>query len=153
MKISGIDSIEEGVIGFADELFLVSASSPVVITAVERILSQHGPVSVEWNTRENTAIAGEDYVESDGTVEFADGERIQHIEIPILTRQNVSEHDRKDFIVELGNCEGPAVVGQYEATVAITHGKHDGYNKLILHGIHTYIHDTSSLQTAYKSVS
>lgn len=124
MKISGIDSVEEGVVGFTDEMFQVTSTSPLVIATVERILSQSGPVSVEWNTRENTAIAGEDYVESDGTVEFCDGQRIQQIEIPIISRTNISEHDKKDFIIELGNCEGPAVVGQYEATVAITHGKH-----------------------------
>lgn len=49
---------------------------------------------------------------------------MQQISIPLVknrrdeTRDNVQTVER-NFIVELGNCEGGATVGRYEATVSL----------------------------------
>ncbi|XP_077973499.1 uncharacterized protein LOC120348632 isoform X2 [Styela clava] len=114
---------EEGVIGFTEEKYKIGNTDNEAVVTVERLFNQSGPAKVEWFTRENKAIASIDYVESHGTLIFSDGQRVQNIHVPILNRNVGDDSSEKDFIVELGECQGQAVVGQYEATVAIVPGK------------------------------
>ncbi|HRZ58936.1 MAG TPA: Calx-beta domain-containing protein, partial [Candidatus Paceibacterota bacterium] len=45
----------------------------------------HGAFTVDYRTHDGTAVAGQDYVETKGTLAFAPGELVQSVTIPVLT--------------------------------------------------------------------
>ena len=70
-----------------------------------RLLNGSGaPVRVDYATEDGTAVAGEDYESTGGTLIFAAGERLKTIEVPV-TGDRASEYDER-FAVVLSNAEG-----------------------------------------------
>lgn len=74
------------------------------------------PVSVNWQTADGTAIAGQDYTQSSGVVTFAIGETSKTVSIPI-TRDALAESE-ENFRVVLSAPVGAAIVDA-DATVRI----------------------------------
>lgn len=73
-------------VGAARAIFTVSITKPSTET-----------VSVDWATREGTAIAGRDFVANSGTVSFLPGETTRTIEVLVMGR-TVETEDRVFFI-------------------------------------------------------
>lgn len=76
------------------------------------------PFTVDYATSNLTATAGVDYVTTNGTLSFAQGEMVKTLTLPILYDE-VPETDEQ-FKVTLSNPTGGAVLGPYDtATVVI----------------------------------
>jgi dienelactone hydrolase len=73
--------------------------------------------SVEYASSNLTAVAGEDYVETNGTLNFAEGETLKELTVPVL-RNDTSEAD-KQFLITLQNPSAGMVLGP-NAMVKIT---------------------------------
>lgn len=93
-----------------------TASSMLVIEDVEtlsitvvRTGGSTGSVSVDYSTANGSAIAGQDYTSTSGTLTFAGGETIKTIQIPI-TNDSTTETD-ETFTVSLNNNSNLEVVG------------------------------------------
>jgi peptidoglycan-N-acetylglucosamine deacetylase len=69
------------------------------------------PIRVAWETRDATAVAGEDYEPGSGVVEFAAGTTSQVVEIPILG-DDLDERDER-FRVRLDDPEGATLVRRW----------------------------------------
>lgn len=110
---------DPGELGFSSELYEFSVTNKTeVAIPIERTYGQTGPVNVEWFTRENTAIAGRDFIESSGVAEFTHGQAMHYIHIPV-TNQIIKQGVERTFIVELGQANNEATIGRYEATISL----------------------------------
>jgi hypothetical protein len=83
--------------GTANMLFTVALNAP----------APAGGASVDFTTQDqapalNHAIAGQDYTATSGTINFAAGEQIKTISVPILSDANTSEQN-ETFLVLLSN--------------------------------------------------
>jgi len=76
-----------------------------------------GPITVDYATSDLTATNGLDYVATNGTLSFAQGEMVKTITLPILYDE-VPEADEQ-FKVTLSNPTGGAVLGPSTATIVI----------------------------------
>ena len=82
-------------------------------------------VSVDFTTNDGTAIAGEDYLASSGTVTFAPGETSQTITLSIIGDTIVEDPQEETFTVNLSNPSGATIVDD-EAIGTITDNDDDG---------------------------
>lgn len=79
-----INDDEPGTLDFQRSEVLVSEAPSEAKVTVKRSYGVHGKISCEFETVENSAIGGEHFTPVEGTLEFADGESLQTISIPIL---------------------------------------------------------------------
>ncbi len=68
-----------------------------------------GPLTVDFATADNTAIAGQDYTSTSGTLSFSGGETSRSFQIPIL--EDESNESNETFKVVLRNASNPAALG------------------------------------------
>ena len=114
---------DPGLLGFRSQRLEVSeigleyGQSKKINIPVDRTEGVTGDVSVEYSTRDNTAVAGVHYVESGGELAFADGQTENFIPVDILT--TATDYDQLSFNVELGGTTGGADVGLYETEVIL----------------------------------
>ena len=78
--------------------------------------ARHAQVTVDYATRDSTAVADADYVASDGTLTFAPGEMAKTVEVRVLA----DDHDEgsETMTLALSNAEG-ARIANAEATGTI----------------------------------
>ena len=67
-------------------------------------------VRVDYRTVDATATGGEDYIETEGTLTFAAGEREKWVEVSVLDDEHDEEPEK--FTFELSNAVGAAVGGE-----------------------------------------
>lgn len=84
---------------------------------VDRTEGTVGDVSVDYFTRDNTAIAGVHYVETQGELPFKNGQSENSIVVDILPHD--PHYNQISFNVELGGTTGDADVGYYETEVVL----------------------------------
>lgn len=89
----------------------------LVLTVVRGNDGSLGPFTVDFATSDLTATNGLDYVGTNGTLHFAQGEMAKRIMVPILNDE-VPEPD-KQFEVTLSNPSGGAVLGPYPTTLMV----------------------------------
>src|SRR5439155_15341322 len=65
---------DESAVAFSSSVYQVSENQPTAILTVTRTGSAANPFSVDYTTSDGTAIAGQDYVAQNGTLNFASGE-------------------------------------------------------------------------------
>ena len=74
------------------------------------------PVTVDYNTAENTALAGSDYTSSSGTVTFAPGVTTRTIRVPTI--DDAVEESTENFFVDLSAATGALIQdNQGEVTI------------------------------------
>jgi hypothetical protein len=80
------------------------------VVLVSVVLSQPStkPVSIQWKTRDGNAKAGSDYNASSGTVNFAEGQRVAVIAVPIIG-DSIEEADEY-FSIVLSNAQGANIL-------------------------------------------
>lgn len=83
-------------------------SFPVRLTAPSTV-----PVTVDFETVENTALAGVDFIANSGTITFQPGEVLQNIQVQSIG-DTLAEQDEV-FFVELSNPTGAAIVSDRQA--------------------------------------
>ncbi|MEY2508152.1 MAG: hypothetical protein QOH01_2481 [Verrucomicrobiota bacterium] len=77
----------------------------LTITAT-RLGNANEPIAVDYATRNGSALAGEDYVTTNGTVNFGPGETFKQIQIQILN--DTLLENAENFFVDLTNPQPPA---------------------------------------------
>jgi uncharacterized repeat protein (TIGR01451 family) len=73
-----------GELAFGAAAYVEQENNGFAAVTVNRRYGDDGEVSVDWRTQAGTATPGADYVESTGTVTFADGSVQELFEIPLL---------------------------------------------------------------------
>ncbi len=98
--------------------YSVSEGGGSVILTVVREGGSDGTVSIDYATLDGTAIAGQDYTASSGTLTFADGVTSQSIVIPIAEDGSIESNE--SFNVTIDNLVGDAtLLAPRTATVSI----------------------------------
>ena len=94
---------------FSGSSYSVTEGSAQISLPVTRINGSTGTVSVVCSSADSSAAAGSDYTATQSTLNFADGEIIQHCNIPVID-DNSYENDEM-LMVSLGTLSGDAVLG------------------------------------------
>jgi uncharacterized protein with beta-barrel porin domain/ribosomal protein L35AE/L33A len=109
-----------GTLQFSTANYSVAEDGGTVSIVVTRALGTSGPISVQYATSDNTAVAGEDYTAVSGTLTWADGDSASKtVNVPILN-DDVLEND-ETLSITLSNSTGGATLGSPNpATIFIT---------------------------------
>jgi glucose/arabinose dehydrogenase len=123
---SGSFALESGSL-----IFNENAAAAVVV--VNRLNGSAGESTIDYETFDITAIAGQDYESTQGTLVFADGETSKEILIPILADTIVEDGEQFSLVIdnpvnagllsprtvtiEIGNDSGPVDPGEGELDV------------------------------------
>jgi len=75
------------------------------------------PITVEYATANETAIAGQDYDSMAGTITFTPDETEATIEVPTI--EDAAPEPDEDFFVNLSNAQGPAVISDSQGVGTI----------------------------------
>lgn len=101
---------------FNSSTYLVSENAGTATITVGRLNGEASNVSIDYSTSDGTAIAGQDYVATSGTLTFAANETTKTFTVPIL---NDSEREQSETInLTLSNPNG--VTLGTESTVSLT---------------------------------
>ncbi|MBI5309508.1 MAG: DUF4394 domain-containing protein [Actinobacteria bacterium] len=114
-RLAGLTIARGG--GFLPTGLQVGAEGSSVAVRVERTGDTLLPASVRYQTIDRTAIAGQDYVPVQGTLEFVAGERTKEIVVPLI--QDSAIDGAQVFAVELTSPTGGALVLSPITTVQI----------------------------------
>jgi Leucine-rich repeat (LRR) protein len=95
---------------FSSDSYSVTEDEGQAIFIVQRIGVSAGAVSVDYATSDDTAIAGEDYVVTSGTLHWDDDDAADKTFLVDITNDSDPESD-ETFSVSLGNPTGGAVLG------------------------------------------
>ena len=120
--LSGVTALASegpGELGVVAEGVRVELGQPFVDVPIYRAGGSRGQVSVEWFTREDTAVENRDFRDCSGIAYFADGQTKSMARIDLLAHSSLGSDLERKFIVELGLTEGGCLLGCYETTVTI----------------------------------
>ncbi|KAG2427143.1 hypothetical protein HXX76_012653 [Chlamydomonas incerta] len=115
VRITIVDDDDAGVIGFELPEYEVAFNekrSYAEVTLVRR-RGADGRVTVEYETQDLTAVAGDDYVAAKGTVVFESGEKSARVRLQLL--QSFVPEAHKALQLVLRNPEGGAELGKRAA--------------------------------------
>jgi serine protease AprX len=113
-----------GTLQFSTSRYRVAENVATISTTVSRTAGSVGSVSIDFASRDGTALAAEDYQATSGTLTFLDGETSQTITISILDDALVEGDE--NFSLLLSNATGGARLGrQTTANVDITDDDED----------------------------
>ena len=101
-------STAPGTLAFSAPSYVVNENGTNAYLNVLRTNGVTGMVTVDYFTRDGTALAGLKYVATNGTLVFADGETSKTIVVPIINDTNVTGN--KVFSVVLTNATGGATL-------------------------------------------
>jgi Calx-beta domain len=90
-------SIAGGSLQFSASDYRIDESGGAITVKVKRTGSSKGAVSVDFNTRNGTAVAGRDYAATSGTLTFANGETVKTITIPV-NEDALDENDETIYL-------------------------------------------------------
>ena len=105
-------------VAFSDAAYSVSEAGVEAIITVDRIGDTSGSVTVDYATADGGAVAGVDYVATNGTLTFVDGEASQSFSVPIL-EDGLIELD-ETVLLSLSNASGADLGAVSEAVLTIT---------------------------------
>ena len=94
---------------------------PEAVFEVSLSRAASGTVTVDYATADGTAVAGEDFTATSGTLTFAAGEREKTVSVPIL--DDVIDEGPETFLFKLSNAQGARIVDG-EATGTIENNDH-----------------------------
>ncbi|MGB3190734.1 MAG: Calx-beta domain-containing protein [Limnoraphis sp.] len=106
-----------GTLGFSVANIDVNENATTATITVNRTGGTDGIVTVNYATNDNTAIAGNDYTTTSGTLTFADTETTQSLTVPILEDTTVEGNELFDLV--LSNITGGATLGTATSSVNI----------------------------------
>lgn len=99
----------DGVFEFAAAATEVLEGVPSVAVTLTRSFASNGPVTVTYETRDGTALAGRDYTDSSGQATFAAGEITKTVLIPIIN--NTNPVGPRTFTLHITGITGDAMIG------------------------------------------
>ena len=111
-------------LAFEFATYSVTEDAGSVLIAVTRGDDGNFPVTVDYATTNVTALAGQDYQETSGTLSFAPGETVKLFTVPILN-DSLKEAD-KTFRLTLSSPAGGGVLGSQRAATVTTEDNDKG---------------------------
>lgn len=119
------DNESAGVIELASDSAMVSEADGTVTLTVNRVGGVDGAVSVDFATANDTAVAGEDYTETTGTLSWADQDgTAQTITVPVT--DDTTPEMMETFTVTLSNPTGLGAALGTTVTATVTIVSDDG---------------------------
>ena len=113
---TGFPKPKPGTVALSAANFSVGESDGTVSIALERTGGSDGKVSINYITKNNTAIAGSDYTATSGKLTFADGETSKTFTIPINSDSEVESDETVE--ITLSDVSGGSL-GRSSATLTI----------------------------------
>lgn len=111
-------AVTAGVLGFTETAWSVGEAEPFAVVEVGRAGGAQGEVSVEIDTLDGSATAGEDYTAVGGTLTWANGEdEDQAFHIPVL--DDIEVEGDETLSVVLSQPTGGATLGTASSIVTI----------------------------------
>lgn len=110
-----IDDHEPGHLAFNQRFHTVKETDSLAVVPVLRTFGGHGRVTVDYQTSDGVAIAGENYAACKGTLVFEDGETAKDIQVPIIL--DVEPDANMNFCLSLSNAGGGASLGKQNMAV------------------------------------
>ena len=108
-----------GGIAFSAADYTVNENAGIVTVTVRRSGGAGGATSVDYATSNGTATEGQDYLSSEGTVQFADGQETATFDVAIS--DDIRDEANETIIVTLSNPGGAGTLGSPNpATITIT---------------------------------
>ncbi|WP_168204113.1 Calx-beta domain-containing protein [Aliikangiella coralliicola] len=107
-----------GDIQFSGSSFSISESFSELTITVLRANGSFGDISLDYEFTNGTAINGEDFNATNGTLFFADGETSQTITIGIV--DDTQDETNESFEIALTNPTNTIITGENSATITIT---------------------------------
>jgi hypothetical protein len=107
--VSGLPLRGECTLQFSQRAYLVNEDAGEVVVTVSRSGDLDTIVTVDYATEDGTAMAGEDYLASSGTLTFPVGRAEQMFWVPILNNGRVEEP--REFMLALSNPSTGAALG------------------------------------------
>ncbi|TQV89489.1 Calx-beta domain-containing protein [Aliikangiella coralliicola] len=106
-----------GNIRLSGNSYSVNESDSELLVTIMRVDGIYGDIHVDYQVIDDTAVNGEDYNATNGTLYFADGETTQTLSIAIVD-DSADEID-ESFSIELTNPVNTMITGEADATVTI----------------------------------
>jgi surface-anchored protein len=106
---------QPGCLEFSASSYAVNETAGTATITVTRSHGSDGPVTIDYATSDGTALAGEDYTATSGTLSFANGETSKTITIPILDDAFVENNETINLT--LSNPTGGAELGMQSTSV------------------------------------
>lgn len=106
-----------GALAFSASAYSVDENVASLSVTVTRTGGSSGAVSVDYATSDGSAIAGQDYQATAGTLDFADGETSQSFSVAVLD-DALYEGD-ESFSISLTNPQGGATLGALQSVQAV----------------------------------
>ena len=89
-----------GVIGLETSIYQVNEADGTVDVTILRTQGSDGLVTIDYDTVEATATAGNDYTATSGTLTFADGETSKTVTIDILNDNSIEGSEEFGFTID-----------------------------------------------------
>jgi hypothetical protein len=102
---SGDETAASGSAQFAVSRFQVNEDLNLATITVLRTGGSAGSISVDYATEDGTAIAGQDYTSTSGTLSFGNGETIKTFQIPILNDATTEPDETFTVLLRASNPE------------------------------------------------
>src|SRR5205809_4618312 len=112
------DDFAFGVLGFTQPQYSVTEAQANAIITVSRVSGSDGIVSVDYTTRDGTALAGLDYTAASGTLTFADGETNKTFAVPVIF--DLIDEPAETVLLSLSRVGGGATLGLTNASLTIS---------------------------------
>ncbi|MDB6034285.1 MAG: hypothetical protein JWM16_4623 [Verrucomicrobiales bacterium] len=109
----------DDVINFDISTYTVSEGAGQALITVQRTGGGVGTVSVNFTTSDGTALAGSDYVATNGTLTFSNGQTSLTFTVPILQDLLVEGNETIDLALTVNPNTGSAILGLSAATLTI----------------------------------
>jgi len=111
--------VNAGTLGLETSVYAVREGMASINVAVVRSSGSDGTVSIQYKTNDGTAIAGQDYTTSNGTIVFNSGETRKTVSIPILNNTIREAPETFSFVIE-NPSGGATLLAPRTATITIT---------------------------------
>ncbi|MGB5582450.1 MAG: PKD domain-containing protein [Gammaproteobacteria bacterium] len=110
-----------GALQFSDVSYNVNEYESSVLITVTRVGGSAGHVTVNYDTRDDTAVAGSDFITASGTLSFADGVTSQSFVIGIL--EEIDYEGNESLSIILSNPTGGASLGSPSLVTLVINDK------------------------------
>lgn len=112
------DDTAAGKLMFSQSAFYAQESDSNAVVEIVRTNGSTGPISIDYMTTNGTAVAGNHYTATNGTLVFADGELSKKIYIPVI--ENSRTEGNLTFSILLSNpTGGTSILGSNSTVVTI----------------------------------
>lgn len=106
-----------GVLGFSVSSFSVAENGQSVNITVRRLNGSFGNVSVNFAVTGGSAVAGQDFIATNGTLQFVDGETVKTFTVQVL--DDGASEGNETILLTLSNPQGGATLDFVTATATL----------------------------------